>query len=347
MKEAKFYERIGDNKIRCNLCPWHCIIEEGRRGICGTRENKNGKLYALNYGKITALAIDPIEKKPLFHWYPGSPILSISTFGCNLQCPWCQNWHISRASLEEAIYEERSPEEIVSLTKRYNVPFIAYTYNEPFIWYEYIYDVASLARKEGIKNVFVTNGFIEKEPLEDLISYIDAANVDIKAFKKDTYLKIIKGKLEPILENVVYMYSKGVHVETTYLIVPGINDSYEEIREFARWQVENLGPDSPIHFSRFFPHYKMTHVPPTDVEVLIKARKIAMEEGVRYVYIGNVPGHEGENTYCPSCGRLLVRRIGFEILDWNLTEDMRCKFCGEKIAIVGKRWVRNFRFLSF
>ncbi len=347
MKEASFYEKIGDTKVRCRLCPWHCVIESGKRGICRTRENKDGILYALNYGKITALAIDPIEKKPLFHWYPGSPILSISTFGCNLQCPWCQNWHISRASLEEAIYEDRRPEEIVNLAKRYGAPSIAYTYNEPLIWYEYVYETASLAKREGIKNVLVTNGFIEKEPLEELMPYIDAANVDIKAFKRETYLKIIKGKIEPILENVVYMHSKGVHIETTYLIVPGVNDNYEEIRKFAQWQVDNLGPDTPMHFSRFFPHYKMAHVPPTDVKVLIKAREIAMEEGVRYVYIGNVPGHEGENTYCPGCKRLLIRRIGFEIIEWNLTENMTCKFCGERIAITGKRWIESYRFLPF
>jgi len=347
MKEARFYDKLDSNRVRCNLCPWHCVIEEGMTGLCGTRKNREGVLYAVNYGKVTALAIDPIEKKPLFHWYPGSPILSISTFGCNFQCPWCQNWHIARATLESAIYEEREPEEIVELAKRYNVPSIAYTYNEPLIWYEYVYDVARLAKKEGIRNVLVTNGYIEKEPLEDIIPYIDAANVDVKAFKKETYLKVIKGKLEPVLENIKYMHGKGVHIETTYLIVPGINDDYEEIRDFAKWQVENLGPDTPIHFSRFFPHYKMTNIPPTDVNILIKAREIAMKEGVKYVYIGNVPGHEGEHTYCPKCKHLLIKRVGFEIIEWNLTEDMECEFCGEKIAIVGKRWSSWSRFLWF
>ena len=337
-KLAMFYEKISDNKVRCLLCPWRCIIDEGKRGLCGTRENREGNLFALNYGKVTAIAIDPIEKKPLFHWYPGSPILSISTFGCNFQCPWCQNWHISRASLETASYELMEPEKVVEIAVRYNVPSIAYTYNEPLIWFEFVYDVARLAKKENIKNVLVTNGYVEKKPLKQLLPYIDAANVDVKAFKQETYIKVIKGKLEPVLNNIVLMNENNVHVETTYLIIPGLNDDPEEIRMFAKWQVKKLGPDAPIHFSRFFPHYKMTKTPPTPVESLIKARNIAMEEGVKYIYIGNVAGHEGENTYCPSCGKLLVRRVGFEIIEWNITENLECRFCGEKIAIKGDRW---------
>ncbi len=336
--EAMFYERAGDSRVRCKLCPWNCLLEDGKRGICGGRENRRGVLYAINYGKITALAIDPIEKKPLFHFYPGSPILSISTFGCNFQCPWCQNWHISRASLEESVYDEVEPQRVVEYAKRYGVPFIAYTYNEPLVWYEYVYDVSKLARREGMKNVLVTNGFVEEEPLEELLPYVNAANVDVKAFREEVYRKYIKGKLAPVLQNVETMHEKGVHVETTYLVIPGINDDLSEIRKFCRWVLDALGPDVPVHFSRFFPHYKMSHLPPTPLELLIKAREIAMEEGLRYVYVGNVPGHEGENTHCPSCKRPVIKRVGFEITEWRLSDENRCEFCGERVAITGERW---------
>ena len=347
MEKAYFF-RKEEKGVRCTACRHNCFIKEGMLGICGVKANINNELYSLVYAKPLAVAIDPIEKKPLFHFIPGSKALSIGTFGCNFRCLFCQNYDMSQGVKGKSLEETRrmidnyskqlEPEQVVDLAIMSNIEVIAYTYNEPLIWLEFVYDVARLAKKENIKNVLVTNGYVEKEPLKQLLPYIDAANVDVKAFKQETYIKVIKGKLEPVLNNIVLMNENNVHVETTYLIIPGLNDDPEEIRMFAKWQVKKLGPDAPIHFSRFFPHYKMTKTPPTPVESLIKARNIAMEEGVKYVYIGNVAGHEGENTYCPSCGKLLVRRVGFEIIEWNITENLECRFCGEKIAIKGDRW---------
>ncbi|HDH07058.1 MAG TPA: AmmeMemoRadiSam system radical SAM enzyme [Thermoproteales archaeon] len=338
MKEALWYEKLSGNRVRCRLCPWNCLLSPGQIGLCLARMNIKGVLYALNYGIVSSIAIDPIEKKPLFHFYPGSPILSISTFGCNHKCPWCQNWEISQTSSSEKLGTKYEPEDIIKIAERYNVPFIAYTYNEPLIWYEFVLDVAKLAKKKNIKNVLVTNGHINPEPLEELLPYIDAANIDIKAFNKDTYLKIIRGKLEAVLATAEEMKSKGVHVETTHLVIPGVNDREEEFKKLVEWQIEKLGEETPLHISRFYPHYKYIDRDPTPIPVLEKFRKIALEEGLKYVYLGNLPGHEGEVTYCPKCGKPVIKRIGFVITEWNLTEDNKCKFCGAKVDIVGKRW---------
>jgi len=338
VREALWYERLGDGRVRCLLCPWRCILEPGQVGVCGVRRCEDGRLVTLIYGLVTSVAIDPIEKKPLFHFYPGAPILSISTVGCNFKCPWCQNWHISQAKPGEVAADYVEPERIVALMKEYEVPFLAFTYNEPIIWYEYVIDVARLAKKSGGKIVLVTNGHINPAPLEELVKYVDAANVDVKAFSQATYAKYIHGKLDAVLEAIKIMKERGVHVETTYLVIPGINDGEEEFRKMVRWHLEELGPDTPLHISRFYPAYKFTDRPPTPVEKLAKLWELARGEGLRYVYVGNVPGHSGEYTYCPSCGKPVIKRMGFEVFEWNLTEDNRCRFCGAKVALVGHRW---------
>lgn len=345
IKEAKFYKRLENNLVQCNLCPHRCIIKPGQRGFCGVRENRNGKLYTLNYGFVTALNIDPIEKKPLFHFYPGSPIVSISTVGCNFRCPWCQNYSISQARPEEVYGEFMTPQQVVSYALSCGVPFIAYTYNEPIIWYEFVLDTARIAKKHNIKNVLVTNGYINLDPLDELLKYIDAANVDIKSFNIETYKKYIKGSLEAVLQATKEMHDKGIHVEITHLVIPGINDNVEEFRKLVKWHLDNLGPDVPLHISRFVPMYKFIDREETPIEILEKFWKIARDEGLYYVYMGNVPGHKGEYTYCPSCKKPVIKRIGFYITGWYLTEDNRCNFCGEKIAIVGKRWKEKGGFI--
>ncbi|MCS7105172.1 MAG: AmmeMemoRadiSam system radical SAM enzyme [Thermofilaceae archaeon] len=343
VREAKWYEKLSDGKVRCRLCPWNCVLEPGRVGLCGVRMNREGSLFTLVYGLVSSLAIDPIEKKPLYHFYPGAPILSISTVGCNLKCPWCQNWHISRAKPEEALTEYLEPSMIVKLARRYDVPFVAYTYNEPLIWYEYVADTAKLVKQEGGFNVLVTNGHANPEPLEELLKYIDAANVDVKAFEPKTYLKIIGGKLENILESIKIMKEKDVHVETTYLVVPGINDNEEEFRKMVRWHIDELGPETPLHISRFFPAYKFADKNSTPTELLTKFWALAKSEGVYYVYLGNVPGHKGEYTFCSHCEKPVVKRMGFEIFEWNIEGGNKCKFCGATIHIRGERWRRSSR----
>ena len=338
IREARWYEKLSGGKVRCTLCPSHCVLDEGRVGLCGVRMNRGGSLVTLVYGMVSSMAIDPIEKKPLFNFYPSAPILSISTVGCNFRCPWCQNWTISRASPERAHLDYLEPSEVIKLMKRYEVPFLAFTYNEPLIWYEYVEDVAKLAKEAGYFNVLVTNGYVNPDPLEELAKYIDAANVDVKAFNPLTYLKLIGGKLEAVLENVKLLKEKGVHVETTYLVVPGINDSLEEFRKMVSWHLNELGPETPLHITRFFPAYKFIDKPPTPVETLVRFWELARNEGLYYVYIGNLPGHSGEYTYCPKCGRPVVKRFGFEIFEWNLTEDNRCRFCGAQVHIKGHRW---------
>lgn len=338
LKEALFYDRLEGGKVLCALCPRKCVLKDGQRGFCGVRENRGGTLYTLNYGLVSAFAVDPVEKKPLFHFYPGSPILSISTVGCNFECPWCQNYDISRGRPEDAGGESLSPEYIVDYAKRRSIPLIAYTYNEPLIWYEYVLDTSKLAKREGIANVLVTNGYVNLEPLAELLPFIDAANVDIKAFDPSVYARYPKGKLESVLEAVVAMKSKGIHVETTYLLVPTVNDSDDQIRSMAKWHMDALGPDTPLHVSRFFPMYKFTHVSSTPIHSLEKAWQIAKDQGLRYVYVGNLPGNKGEHTYCPSCGALLIERFGFQILSWKLDRENKCSECGEKIPIRGSRW---------
>jgi pyruvate formate lyase activating enzyme len=338
------YEVLANNIVHCKLCPKGCHIPPTKTGFCRVRENDKGRLYTLIYGETTATSIDPVEKKPLFNFWPGSSSFSVSTISCNLTCVWCQNWTISQAKPGEIRTEEIKPERIVALAKEYGCRSIAYTYNEPFIWYEFVMDTAKIAHREGILNVIVTNGYVTLEALNEIAPLIDAANVDIKGFTEKFYRKYCSAELKPILEATRVMKEKGIHVETTNLIIPEINDDPKEIRELCRWQNENLGKETPIHFSRFYPQHKLTSTLETPVETLETARKIALEEGLHYVYVGNVHGHGGENTSCPNCKNLLVERKGFDITEWMITKDKTCPECGFKPNIIGEYEKRSRTF---
>ncbi len=326
-KKALFWEELKGFQVRCKLCPHNCIIDKDKTGICGVRKNISGELYATTYGLVSAVAIDPMEKKPLYHFYPGKDVLSFGTIGCNFKCPYCQNWHISQNTSYPV--EFISPEEAVEIAIRRKVNLIAYTYSEPLIWYEFVLDTAKLAHEKGIKNVLVTNGYINSEPLKELVKYIDAANIDVKAFNQNFYSKLCKGKLEPVLKNVEYLYDK-IHIELTMLLIPGWNDDEEEIKEFVDW-VSSLSKDIPVHFSRYFPQYKFD-VPATPPETIKMAYDIAKEK-LNYVYVGNIHIPGASDTYCPECGHLLIRRTGYFIEITGIKEG-KCTNCGTKIAIV-------------
>jgi pyruvate formate lyase activating enzyme len=332
LKEAMFYEKSEDNLVNCNLCSHRCRrIADSNRGICGVRENIDGKLYSLVYGKAVARSVDPIEKKPLFNFLPGSLSYSIATVGCNFRCDNCQNYDISQLPKERKIIvgQEASPEEIVSAAKRSNCASIAYTYSEPTIFFEYAYDIAKLAKKEGLKNVFVTNGYITPEALREISPYLDAANIDLKSFSDNFYRKSCGASLQPVLDSIMLYKSLGVWIELTTLIIPTLNDSEEELRKIAGF-IKEVGEDTPWHITQFHPMYKLPDLQRTPVSTLRKARQIGLEAGLRYVYEGNVPGETGENTYCYKCGKPLIRRFGYSIQE-NKIKNSACTYCGTKI----------------
>jgi len=338
MKEAMLYEALGDGRVRCRLCAHRCVIRDGERGICHVRENRGGTLYTLVYGRTISEHVDPVEKKPLAHFYPGTTAYSIATVGCNFRCEWCQNATISQMPREgNAIIGNRSsPEQIVAAARRSGCQSIAYTYTEPTIFFEYAYDTARLAHDEGISNIFVTNGFMTSGPgemLETFDPYLDAANVDLKAFRDETYRRLVGGRLQPVLDSLKKMRELGVWVEVTTLVVPGINDEEAELRDAARFVSQELGPETPWHISRFYPGYRMMHVPPTPVETLQRAREIGVEEGLRHIFVGNVPGES--NTECHACGELLIRRSGYHILANRVDPGGVCPNCGTPVAGVG------------
>jgi pyruvate formate lyase activating enzyme len=336
MKEAMFYESMPENRVRCNLCNHRCKIHEGKRGICGVRENRNGKLYSLVYGKIVAEHIDPIEKKPLFNFLPGSKAFSLGTVGCNFHCKHCQNADISQYPHEhggEIAGQDRLPEQIVAAVKAVGCETIAFTYTEPTIFYEFAYETAILAQKEGMKNLFVSNGYMTPESARQIGPHLDAINIDLKAFTDQFYKEICGGRLKPVLETIRLMKELGVWVEVTTLIIPGLNDGDRELRDIAGF-VKNIGPEIPWHVTQFYPTYKIVDKPRTPVETLRRAREIGMKEGLRYVYEGNVPGEGGENTYCHACGARLIERHGLELME-NRLRNGRCPECGIKIDGVG------------
>jgi len=328
MKEAMFYEKIGEKEIRCYLCPHRCKISSGKRGICGVRENREGTLYTLVYGKVISWAVDPIEKKPLYHFYPGETAFSIATVGCNFRCLHCQNYSISQLSKggEGISGEDISPKKIIGLAKQKKAKIIAYTYTEPIIFFEYAYDTCRLAKKEGMKNVFVTNGYIEEEPLREIAPYMDAANVDLKSMREEFYHKTCGAHFSPVLKTLKLMKELGIWVEITTLIIPTLNDSKEEQKEIADFIV-SLGKETPWHISRFYPAYRLANLSPTPVETLHQARRIGLKAGLKYVYVGNIPGDEGENTYCPNCRRIIINRSGYWIGKIKIKRG-RCEFCG-------------------
>jgi pyruvate formate lyase activating enzyme len=332
LKEAMFYERLDEQAVRCHLCPHTCKITESRRGICGVRENQQGKLYSIVYGKVVAQAIDPIEKKPLFHFYPGSTAYSIATVGCNFRCRNCQNYDISQMPKDQKriIGEYIAPHEIVAIAKRHECKSIAYTYVEPTIFFEYAYEIAQLARPEGICNVFVSNGYISEEAIRTLAPYLDAINIDLKSFSEEVYHTNCGAHLQPVLDAIKLYRKLGVWVEITTLVIPTLNDTDEEFRAIAEF-IKSVGIEIPWHISQFYPTYQLTNLPRTPVATLHRARDIGREVGLRYVYEGNVPGEGGESTYCYHCGALLINRYGFYIRENQLTSDAKCPNCGTQI----------------
>jgi len=289
-----------------------------------------GKLITLVYGKVCAAHVDPVEKKPMFHFLPGSRAFSIATAGCNLHCKNCQNWEISQANPEDVDNADYPPEKVVEAARRYGCGSIAYTYTDPVIFYEYVYDTCKLARGEGIKNILVTAGFIQLKPLEKLLPHVDGANVDLKAFSDEFYREVCSGRLEPVLRTIKAMVDAGVIVEVTNLIIPTLNDSDDDVKRLIDWMLNVAGPDTPLHFSRFFPRYKLKNIPPTPFETLYRSWETAREIGVKYVYMGNVAGGEWENTYCPRCKEAVVKRVGYKLVEFDI-EDGKCGFCGEEI----------------
>ncbi len=331
-------QRKMNNKVQCFVCPRKCVIPPNSCGLCRSKKNLDGTLYEVNYGLVSSVALDPIEKKPFYHFYPGSWSYSIGTVGCNLKCEHCQNWQISQAEPERFLYLSKLfPAEAVAQAKQIGARSIAFTYNEPtVVSFEWVLETAKLAKREGISPLSVTNGYISEEALEELLPHLEGANVDVKAFSDDFYRGICKvPSMEPVKRTAEVLKKRGKLVEITYLIIPTLNDDEEEIRKFSRWVLNELGPDVPVHFSRYHPMYKM-RIKATPPETVRRARKLAIEEGLKYVYTGNLVGDDGENTFCPNCGRVVVRRYGFEVLKCNLTEGNRCKYCGEKIDIIGR-----------
>jgi len=342
-REAMLWEPLEEQKVRCNLCAHRCVIGEGKRGVCQVRENQEGTLYTLVYGRTISQHLDPVEKKPLFHFYPGSGAFSIATPGCNFRCQFCQNWEISQMPREEHLIlgQPASPEALVAAARRLGARSIAYTYTEPTIFAEYAVDIARLAHEAGIANIFVTNGYMTPELLEVLgpqepggPPLLDAANVDLKAGRGEFYRKLCGAKLEPVLENLPRMRELGIWLEVTTLVIPGLNDSEEELRWVAEFLAREVGVDVPWHISRFYPHYKMRDRPPTPVSTLQRAWEIGREAGLRYVYVGNVPGQASENTICHQCGETLIARFGYQILKYQIA-DGRCIRCGTPVAGVG------------
>lgn len=331
MREAMYYTKLDSKYVQCQLCPRRCTLTDGQRSFCRVRQPKGGKLYTLVYGLSCAVHVDPIEKKPLFHVLPASQAFSIATAGCNLRCKFCQNWQISQSPPEDTDNTVLLPNEVVRSAIRSGCRSIAYTYTEPTIFYEYMIETAKLAKQQGIINLYHTGGFINPKPAEELTNYLDAANVDLKGFNKDYLSSMCQEDLDVVLATLKTLKQNGVWVEITNLIVPAYNDNMDEILQMAKWINQNLGPDTPVHFSRFWPQYKLKNHFPTPVETLQQAREKAQEAGLRYCYIGNVPGHEGESTYCPSCKKLIIGRIGYSIKAVHI-KDGRCKFCNTRIA---------------
>lgn len=316
-------------KVQCELCPTECVLENYQVGGCRVRINKDGVLYSLVYGKPCAVHVDPIEKKPFFHFLPATAAFSIATAGCVLGCKFCQNWQISQAKPEDTDNHDLPPEDVVRGAMLYGCRTITYTYTEPTVFYEYMYDTSLIARRYGIKNTMHTCGYIKEKPLRELSKYMDAADVDLKAFTEDFYGRICGGRLKPVLDSLIILKEEGVWLEITNLIIPTLNDDMKNIREMCRWILRNLGPDIPIHFSRFFPYYKLNNLPPTPIGTLTEARKTAMDVGLRFVYVGNVR-HEGENTFCPECKKILIERIGYFVNQNNILNG-KCKFCSTSI----------------
>ncbi|HDQ45615.1 MAG TPA: AmmeMemoRadiSam system radical SAM enzyme [bacterium] len=328
--EARYYEKLSRNLVQCHLCPWECTVRPAGRGRCEVRENREGTFYSLVYGEVASFYNDPIEKKPFYHFLPGRTAFSIATAGCNVECKFCQNWELAQRRPEDLPSVFMKPKALAEAAVRAGSAAVAYTYNEPTIFAEYMIDTAAASREIGLRNVVISNGFMNPEPLRDLCRVIDAYKVDLKGFSESYYEKFVGGRLAPVLRSLEILKQEGIWTEIVYLVVPTLNDSDKEIREMCRWVLHELGPDVPVHFSRFHPKYKLLNLPPTPISTLEKAWRIGRDVGLPYVYLGNVPGHPGGDTACPACGGKVISRIGYRVTGFQMKEN-RCARCGDQI----------------
>jgi pyruvate formate lyase activating enzyme len=330
---TQYWHETADGRVQCDVCPRYCKLRDGQRGVCFVRANHDGRIVLTTYGRSSGYCVDPIEKKPLNHYLPGTPTLSFGTAGCNLACKFCQNWDISKSREIDTLADEASPEKIARVAHRLRCRSVAYTYNDPVIFMEYAIDVAKACREYDIKSVAVTAGYITEQARKEFFDHMDAANVDLKAFTEEFYFKICGGHLQPVLDTLIYLkHETNVWFEITTLLIPGENDSEKEIEQMTQWGIENLGPDVPWHFTAFHPDWKMMNYPHTPASALARARKIAMNNGMRYVYTGNVHDEEGGSTYCHQCGEKLIGRDWYVLTAWNLDEHGACKACGTPCA---------------
>lgn len=329
-REASWYKKLEEGRVECQLCPQACTVADMERGMCGVRENRGGTYLTLVYGRACAVHVDPIEKKPFFHVMPGERAFSFATAGCNVECKFCQNWEISQFRPEQVEAYDLPPAALVDAAKRSGARLTAATYGEPVVFWEYVRDVAVAANAAGVKPTVVSNGFIQEQPLREVLPLLSAVKVDLKCFSETFYRDQVRGKLEPVLKSLQIIHRSGVWLEIVVLLVPTLNDSAAEIREMTKWIAAELGPDVPVHFTRFHPTYRLTDLPPTPVATLERAWDIGRKAGLHYVYLGNVPGHPGENTVCPGCGAIAIRRMGFQVLH-NKLEDGVCQGCQKQI----------------
>lgn len=332
VRRAQFFKKLDHLRVECQLCPRHCVVADQETGWCGNRSNDKGVYYTEVFGRPVTVHNDPIEKKPLFHFHPGSDALSLSTAGCNFECQFCQNWEISQFRPEQvpARYGFVAPEQLVEVARRRGSRSIAFTYGEPVVFYEYMLATATVAKPAGIPGVMISNGYIEAEPMKKLCAVLGAVKVDFKAFSDDFYKKWCRGTLEPVLKTMKLVHEQGVWLEMVHLTIPTLNDSVEQTKRMCAWVLENLGPDVPLHFTRFHPTYKLKNLPPTPPATLEKQYRIARSAGIHFPYVGNLPGHQGENTYCPKCKRIIIRRVGFAVVE-NRLAGGKCPDCGQEI----------------
>lgn len=330
---TKYWHQLENGEIQCDLCPRACKLKEGQRGLCFVRECRDNAIVMSSYGRSSGFCVDPIEKKPLNHFLPGTPVLSFGTAGCNLACKFCQNWDMSKSREMDILADQASPEKIARVATELGCRSVAFTYNDPVIFHEYAIDVAQACHEKGIRAVAVTAGYICKEPRAEFFRYMDATNVDLKAFTEDFYWKLTGAHMQPVLDTLEYVkHETDVWLEITTLLIPGKNDSDEELNKLTEWVVEHLGPDVPIHFSAFHPDWKMMDVPPTPPETLTRARKIALANGIHYAFTGNVHDEDGESTYCHHCGEKVIGRDWYVLTEWHLDSEGCCTHCGTRCA---------------
>jgi pyruvate formate lyase activating enzyme len=329
--EARFYRKLQNRKVKCTLCPRECTVRDNERGYCGVRENRGGTFYSLVHSRVAAANVDPVEKKPLFHYLPGTTAFSLGTAGCNVNCKFCQNWNISQSQPEQVPAQYVPPQRVAELAKQYGSPTIAFTYSEPVVFSEYLMDASDAGHEAGIRSIVVSNGYMQEDALKAAYGKMDAVKIDLKSFSESYYRQVVTGQLKPVLDSLVNLRKLGKWTEIVYLTVPTLNDSDQEFRGLAQWVKANLGEDVPLHFTQFHPEYLMKNLPITPVATLERAKAIADAEGLHYVYIGNVPGHPAQNTYCPKCRKMLVERVGFTASRMLIEKD-HCPFCQQPIA---------------